>query len=471
MSEIGIKNEDIVKAKTDVIVNAANSHLKGTKGVCGAIFKAAGWDEMQKACDQLGYCPEGEVWLTKGFSLRARYVIHAVGPVWHGGKKGEKELLYNAYQASLKLARKKHCHSITFPLLSAGVNGVPVDVAWHTAIKACIDFLDANSDYSITIHFAVPNDKIRRAGHLDLDNQMKGRVGWGKELDADEKLLMTLNGPMLKSAINTLRTVTKITEYDEWFPKYPEGVFDAFRILDLDYDYPHHIDAVKEKQISEMNVRELQTYITYISRGEHFCDGFMVSYIESGDFLKALFRLDDLLLKFYKEMDLPAESRFQNPLIWYSMNAEHEPVLVQMDGNWSITQGNLEIENASQQVKDEAKRAILYDAWKEIRVEEGNAILMKRKHFEGRAGQKLVFMSCTDAERNVFSGLSEDEVYECRKNIDDFYQDRELQLLWNEVILHPVCMVLDEDHEMHPMAIGKLDKSSFKEIDVAADKE
>ena len=471
MSEIGIKNEDIVKAKTDVIVNAANSHLKGTKGVCGAIFKAAGWDEMQKACNQLGYCPEGEVRLTKGFNLRARYVIHAVGPVWHGGKKGEKELLYNAYQASLKLARKKHCHSITFPLLSAGVNGVPVDVAWHTAIKACVDFLDANSDYSITIHFAVPNDKLRRAGQLELNNQMKGRVGWGKELDADAKLLMTLKGPMLKSAIDTLRAVTKITEYDQWFPKYPEGIFDAFRILDLDYDYPHHIDAVKEKQISEMNVRELQTYITYISRGEHFCDGFMVSYIESGDFLKALFRLDDLLLKFYKEMDLPAESRFRNPLIWYSMNAEHEPVLVQMDGNWSITQGNLEIENASQQVKDEAKRAILYDAWKEIRVEEGNAILMKRKHFEGRAGQKLVFMSCTDAERNVFSGLSEDEVYECRKNIDDFYQDRELQLLWNEVILHPVCMVLDEDHEMHPMAIGKLDKSSFKEIDVAADKE
>ena len=71
----------------------------------------------------------------------------------------------------------------------------------------------------------------------------------------------------------------------------------------------------------------------------------------------------------------------------------------------------------------------------------------------------------------LFSGLSEDEVYECRKSIDDFYQDRELQLLWNEVILHPVCMVLDEDHEMHPMSIGKLDKSSFKEIDVAEDKE
>ena len=209
----------------------------------------------------------------------------------------------------------------------------------------------------------------------------------------------------------------------------------------------------------------------YSDKGVHFCDGFMVSYIESGDFLKALFRLDDLLLKFYKEMDLPEESRFQNPLIWYSTNAEHEPVLVQMDGNWSNTQGNLEIENASQQVKDEAKRTILYDAWKDIRVEKGNAMLMKRKYFEGHAGQKLVFMSCTDAEQNVFSEFSEDEVYECRKNIDDFYQDRELQLLWNEVVLHPVCMVLDEDHEMHPVAIGKLDKSSFKEIDVAEDTE
>lgn len=141
-----------------------------------------------------------------------------------------------------------------------------------------------------------------------------------------------------------------------------------------------------------------------------------------------------------------------------------------MDGNWSNTQGNLEIENASQQVKDEAKRTILYDAWKDIRVEEGNAILMKRKYFEGRAGQKLVFMSCTDAERNVFSELSEDEVYECRKSIDDFYQDRELQLLWNEVILHPVCMILDEDKEMHPMEIGKLDKSAVREIDTSADR-
>ena len=101
---ITIKQISITDLSTDAIVNAANEHLQAGGGVCGAIFSAAGYDKLQAACDVFKHCDTGSAVITSGFDLKAKYVIHAVGPIWRGGQNGEPQALYNAYKRSLELA-------------------------------------------------------------------------------------------------------------------------------------------------------------------------------------------------------------------------------------------------------------------------------------------------------------------------------------------------------------------------------
>ena len=105
MSTIDIRQISITELDTDVIVNAANESLQAGGGVCGAIFKAAGYKELQEACDKIGLCDTGFAVITPAFRLKAKYVIHAVGPVWQGGKNQEPQQLYSCYRESLRLAR------------------------------------------------------------------------------------------------------------------------------------------------------------------------------------------------------------------------------------------------------------------------------------------------------------------------------------------------------------------------------
>ena len=123
MSLIEIKKIGITDLSTDAIVNAANEGLWAGGGVCGAIFAAAGREELQAACDRIGKCDTGSAVITPGFALRSKYVIHAVGPRWSGGEHGEPRLLYGAYRRSLELACEHGCRSIGFPLSSAGIFG------------------------------------------------------------------------------------------------------------------------------------------------------------------------------------------------------------------------------------------------------------------------------------------------------------------------------------------------------------
>jgi O-acetyl-ADP-ribose deacetylase (regulator of RNase III) len=147
-SIVSLVEGDITREETDAIVNAANSRLAGGAGVDGAIHRAGGPSIMEE-CRKIGGCPTGHAVITTGGNLKAKYVIHTVGPVYQGGAKGEAALLKSAHLESLKLASVKNLKSIAFPAISTGVYGYPVDEAAHIALKTAIDYLKEHSDIEL----------------------------------------------------------------------------------------------------------------------------------------------------------------------------------------------------------------------------------------------------------------------------------------------------------------------------------
>lgn len=129
---------DITTLDTDAIVNAANESLAPGGGVCGAIHRAAG-PELARACAAIGRCPTGEARITPGFQLPAKFVIHAVGPMWHGGDEGEADLLASAYRSAMELAGENAVRTIAFPAISTGIYGYPFEEATPIAVSAVRD--------------------------------------------------------------------------------------------------------------------------------------------------------------------------------------------------------------------------------------------------------------------------------------------------------------------------------------------
>jgi O-acetyl-ADP-ribose deacetylase (regulator of RNase III) len=124
---------DITTERVDAIVNAANERLRAGAGVCGAIFAAAG-PELGPACAAIGHCPTGGAVATPGFALPARWIVHVVGPVWHGGSRGEPELLASCYRRALEVCDDIGARSVAFPAVSTGIFGYPLGAATDIAV-------------------------------------------------------------------------------------------------------------------------------------------------------------------------------------------------------------------------------------------------------------------------------------------------------------------------------------------------
>ena len=212
MGNISVVRSDITLLETDAIVNAANNHLSAGGGVCGAIFSAAGYSELKAACDEIGFCNTGSAVVTPAFSLNAKYIVHAVGPIWRGGDQDEDKLLYSAYYSSLTAAAEKGCRSIAFPLVSAGIYGYPSEEAWRIALTACRDFTK-NTD--MDVRFAVLSDEQFSMGN-SLLSELLPRKNSGTQTAAEMDRLRIGNSET--DAIFFYRVGDAYGAFSNWAP-------------------------------------------------------------------------------------------------------------------------------------------------------------------------------------------------------------------------------------------------------------
>lgn len=160
MNNIQILLTDITQLEVDAIVNAANRTLCGGGGVDGAIHRAAG-KELLDECRTLGGCQTGQAKITRGYKLKAKYIIHTVGPVWDGGKKNEADLLASCYRESLLSAVENNIESIAFPAISCGAYRFPIQQACRIAVNEVLKFMDTNHQIKQLI-FACFESKIEQ---------------------------------------------------------------------------------------------------------------------------------------------------------------------------------------------------------------------------------------------------------------------------------------------------------------------
>ena len=210
--------QDITTMQVDAIVNAANAELKNFArhkggGVCGAIFRAAGQNQMQKACDRIGGCEVGSTVVTPGFALPAKYVIHAVGPIYKTGSIEEAIQLYNCYWSALFDARDCDAHTVAFPLISSGIYGYPPYDALRIAVTAIEDWL--SPEKQMDVYLSIMDDELFQLAKIKREELEWPEVGsahsrWLRE----QRLASEMEGVELVIAENSPFTEEQIAKMD-----------------------------------------------------------------------------------------------------------------------------------------------------------------------------------------------------------------------------------------------------------------
>ena len=170
-SRISVVKTDITQLRVDAIVNAANTSLLGGGGVDGAIHRAAG-PELLKECQSLGGCETGGAKITQGYRLPAKSIIHTVGPVWHGGRRNEPDLLASCYRECFKIAAERHLQSLAFPAISCGVYGYPIDQAAEIAVRETVTGLESNQSLE-WVYFSCFGEEVYSAYLSRLGNMVE----------------------------------------------------------------------------------------------------------------------------------------------------------------------------------------------------------------------------------------------------------------------------------------------------------
>ena len=152
-----IVRAELTRMQGDAVVNAATSRLAPGGGVCGAIFAAAGYTPLDRACRAIGHCDPGQAVITDGFALPARFILHTVGPIWQGGTQNEPVLLRGCYENTLRLAAENGCRSVAFPLISAGIYGYPKAEALTIAVETIRAFLES---HEMQVYLAVFDPEV-----------------------------------------------------------------------------------------------------------------------------------------------------------------------------------------------------------------------------------------------------------------------------------------------------------------------
>ena len=275
---IEIIKADITDLEVDAIVNAANSSLLRGDGVCGAIFKKAGFD-LDKECQKIGFCDTGEAIITNGYNLKAKYIIHTVAPVWNDYrfKENREELFKNCYYNIFRVAIENNIKSIAIPCIGTGIYGCPVelgrDYAFEIAKKVESKFNKiyfvcfGDKEFEIYNDFAKYNFKFEEGVDLIVNSKLlpklKSRIVKWKEPEIGEDGIIVMGFPLYDEEVNN------------WINEF-------YRLKLPDYNYLDNVNKFKNKEIEELSLEETLSYLTFIIRGERFCDGHIATALENG---------------------------------------------------------------------------------------------------------------------------------------------------------------------------------------------
>ena len=500
MNKLEIIKKGITDLDVDCIVNAANTALQAGGGVCGAIFDAAGLSQLQKACDAVGGCEVGSAVITPGFRLKAKYVIHAVGPRWSGGKSGEAKLLSGCYQNSLQLAVENQCHSIAFPLISAGIFGYPKKEAWEVALQTAQSFLQKHPDASLHVIFSV------------LDQEM---------LEMGEKVLQGI-GNSSEQAVAFHRPEEENGYLSNWYPA--EFTIDgkryccseqymmeqkAFLFGDtqtaakiMQTEDPAEMQALGQAvagfdQTIWNGTRQIIVYQALLAKfrqNPDLCrkllateDNLLVECARTDRIWGAGLGLDDpdvgnaaswkgqnllgLTLQMVRtelKKQPVASSRNRllwgekgNRIFWFSETLDGNQKLIRPEGTFTVyTEKNASFQE-SRQSHAGWQRAMLfmdeYGIWDATAFGCSMDAILRIRADESTA---YLFATCQAAEKEIYPQLKPKQRQLCRENVDRFYACPQLQAGWSSLILYPVCFKLDrKKKKIEPIFIGEIGTS------------